>query len=113
MEKKKRQAVRFEFFKYEGDPVLFTRQYTLKLGKPAEVTFFCQSPIGSSGSATINNAYNIQSYNDSINPLLAVAPAIVTLKTNINEIDNTNYSLLIAGNDCIVTVICKYYINEL
>ena len=113
MEKKKRTAIRYEFYKFEGDPILFSKQYTLKLGTPAEVRFLCQSPVGSSGFATINNAYNLQSFNDSINPLLAVAPSEIILKPNTNEIDLTNYSLTIFGNDCIVTVTCKYFINEL
>jgi len=113
MEKKKRQAIRYEFYKYEGDPILASRQFTLKLGTPAEVRFLCQSPVGSAGFATINNAYNLQSFNNSIDPLLAVGPFELILKTNINEIDLTNYSLTIFGNDTIVTITCKYYVNEL
>jgi hypothetical protein len=112
MEKKIRQKVRYEFFKFAGDALLISKQYSLKLENPCEITFLCQCPIGSSGFATINNAYNIQSYNDSINPVLSVAPYQINFKTNQNEVDITNYSLIVFGADTIVTITCKYYVNE-
>jgi hypothetical protein len=105
--------VRYEFYKYDADPLGVSKQYTLVLGNPANVRFIALSPVGTISQVIINNSYILNNYSQSVDPLLATAPFELNLNNNDFEIDKSNYSILIFGPDTTVHVICKYYVNEL
>lgn len=109
----KYNKVRYEFYKFDADPLGISKQYTLVIGNPANVRFIALSPVGTISQVIINNSYILNNYYQSNDPLLGTAPFELYLDNAVNEIDRTNYSILIFGPDTTVHVICKYYVNEL
>lgn len=103
----KRQKVRYECYTYNAPNGLTT--HFLKLNNPAEVKFIgVDSNIGN--RITINNSFVIQSLVDVLNGT-AVYPSELILNNNENEIDVTQYTLLLQQNSE-VFVVCKYYVIE-
>lgn len=100
---KKRQQVRYEFYTFQSTTVNFYT--TLVLENPAEVKFFNVSTFAG-GKATINNQFTL----DSINAVAPTNPSTLFLTNNVNEIDTTNYQILLqVGTN--LNVIAKYYID--
>jgi len=93
-----KQEVIYEFRQY-------TQSGTLVLNNPAEVTFINQSPVGA--NIIINNTIILSS---SAQVIQGVGDYFdrITLRTNLNEIDTTDYSVIIPPNTILI-VICKYY----
>lgn len=105
---KKPQKVTYEVITVDGTGNINGITQTLKLSNPASIKFICLS-FGIGSRATINNNFQLQAYKDSTNPLTGLEPFELILNNNINEIDVTQYTV---KTDCIVRVICKYYVNE-
>lgn len=100
---KKKQKVRYEFYTFQSSTVNFYT--TLVLENPAEVKFFNVSTFAG-GKATINNQFTL----DSINAVAPTNPSTLFLTNNVNEIDTTNYQILLqVGTN--LNVIAKYYID--
>ena len=84
-----------------------TQSGTLVLNNPAQVTFINQS-IGTTNNIIINNTITLA-------PGFTVVQGLgdysdrITLNTNENEIDVTDYQVNIQTGSTL-TVICKYYI---
>jgi hypothetical protein len=110
---KKKQLTKQEFFKF-GVPSGGERTFTLNIDKPCEVYFFCNSetgvPAGSNRTATINNSFILNGYNTPVATRLY--PYELRLRCNLNEVDNTIYTIKIT-QPLTVTVICRYYEDAL
>lgn len=103
----KRQKVRYEFFEYQGSAPISDTQINLKLENPASVTFVNTGPLNT--LVTINNVYKLNCVGDYVSGV-AAEPYELVLTNNQDEIDVTNYSLIIqSGGVC--KVICKYFVN--
>ena len=103
---KKYQKVRFETFTFGG--AVGGSTYTLKLNEPAEVTFECFGIFPA--VATINNTVFLYPYDTATGS--ARYPYNKIYKTNLNEIDITQYTLAVSNPNIFVKVTCKYYVNE-
>jgi len=104
----KKQKVTYEIITVDGTGNINGITQTVKLSNPAGIKFVCLS-FGIGARATINNNFQLQAYKDSINPLTGLEPYELNLTNNENEIDVTQYTV---KTDCIVRIICKYYVNE-
>ena len=103
-----KKEIRYQFFKYDGLSALVPTQYTLVVENPASITFTYLS--GFPGDvATINKNYFLNSVLDTNNGT-AQYPSTLILENNADEIDVTNYSILIGFGTMIVT--CKYFLNN-
>jgi len=100
--------VKYEFFEYTeiaGGKL----QVTLPQRDFASITF---QVIGASGYCTINNIYSLINYLDATTPGgTNKRPWELTLNNNENEIDTTQYQLLI-GNNATVNIIIKYIVKN-
>ena len=103
----KKQKVTYEVITVDGTANINGITTTVKLSNPAEVRFICLS-FGVGARATINNTFQLQAYMFSINPVTAIEPYELYLKNNENEIDVTQYTV---KTDCVVRIICKYYVS--
>jgi hypothetical protein len=83
-----------------------TQSGTLVLNNPAEVTFINQNPTG--GNIVINNTIFLGTSASVIQGLGDYLDRI-TFRTNLDEIDVTDYQVFIPANTTLI-VICKYYI---
>jgi hypothetical protein len=108
MEQKNKSKVRYEFYKYDGTNPLQPKQYTLVIGTPAKITFTYLS--GFPGDvAIINRNFFLNSVTDTNNGT-AQYPSTLVLENNKDEIDVTNYSIIVGIGTLVV--VCKYYVNE-
>ena len=110
---KKTTNVRYEFISYEtGTTGNF--QTTLVLNKPASIRFILTGTGGSTGDfCIINNSYNLQPiFIPSPGPS-RIYPSELILDNNINEIDNTIYSIRIVSalNTIQLKIVVKYLVN--
>lgn len=106
------QKVRYEFYSYSASGN--TQAITLVLNDPLSVRFVMK---GTSGLCIINKVYLIQGCGAVFQGLpIAENPFELILNNNINEIDVTNYQILLDGvtlGDATLNVICKYAVNDL
>jgi hypothetical protein len=107
MEKTKRQKVTYEVITVDGTGNINGITQTVKLSNPAEIRFVCLS-FGIGARCTINNQYQLQAFSLSTSGA-GTEPYELWLKNNPNEIDITQYTIY---TDCIVRIICKYYVGD-
>lgn len=106
--KHKKQKVRYEFFQYQGTVIGGLTQVNLILEQPAEIRFVCSGAPGTS-YCLINKIYGLASVTEFTGGA-SISPYELILKNNLDEIDVTNYSILMTTG-CQVRVICKYFVN--
>lgn len=105
----KKYKVKYEFFKFESTTAnnFFTN---LVLNNPANVKFYCYGPAGI-GRALINNVYYLDAFAGVVSGG-ANYDYQLNLNNNINEIDITNYNILLKPQTTLF-VICKYIEEQL
>jgi hypothetical protein len=104
---KKTTNVRYEFLSYETGPT-GNFNTTLVLNKPASIQFILAGTGGATDYCIINNNFRL----DPIGFVGARNPNQLILDNNINEIDNTIYSIRIlsALNSIQLQIVVKYLI---
>jgi hypothetical protein len=107
MEKQKKQKVRYEFYEFQGTNAIADTQINLKLENPAQVTFINTGPLTT--LVTINNIFKLNCVGDYVTGA-AAEPYELILSNNQDEIDVTNYSIVIQAGG-VLKVICKYFVN--
>jgi hypothetical protein len=103
----KKQNVKYQFLQYSSTTT-DTLQVNLVLNGPASVQFICKGPA-TIGRVLINNIYNLDSVESFISGVAKHDYQLI-LNNNINEIDTTNYTILLKPQTT-VSIICKY-INQ-
>lgn len=109
MENKKRQLIKYQFFRFDNPNGTPLNLNTLNLERPAEVRFLFTSPLPGT-YCIINQTYVLAPLNDFISGITN-APYELILKNNLQEIDITNYQINIL-NVGTLFVTCKYYIDN-
>lgn len=107
MDKVKKQKVRYEFYEYQGNGISDT-QINLKLENPASITFINTGPLNT--LVTINKIYKLNCVGDYVTGA-AAEPYELVLTNNQDEIDATNYSVILEAT-AVLKVICKYFVNN-
>jgi hypothetical protein len=107
---KKTTNVRYEFLSYETGPT-GNFQTTLVLNKPASVKFILCGTGGATDFCIINNSFQLDPLGSLAIPLRN--PSELILDNNINEIDNTIYSIRIlsALNTIQLKIVIKYLVS--
>lgn len=105
MANKIKQGIKFEFFEYIN-PNSTPLSITLPYKNFASIKFICGGQ-GNSGSCIINNIYRLDSLNNYITGT-ANYPFELVLNTNLDEIDESNYTIIL-NPLCAVRTIVKFY----
>jgi hypothetical protein len=110
MEKKKRQAVRYEMFSYAGTSTTPFAQttYNIVFEKPSEITFFNYGTT--SLAAIINNNIVLSPFVDVLAGT-ATTDYKITLRTNVNEVDTTRYVIKVLTGT-VVQALVKFYVDS-
>jgi hypothetical protein len=102
--------IRYEFYSFETGPT-GNFSTTLVLNKPASIQFILCGTGNVNDFCVINNLFNLSPIGTLIAP--RELPFELILNNNLNEIDNTNYTIRIQSplNSVQLKIVCKYLIQ--